>query len=154
MHEKLKGIRNKTCKLIECHGGIVVDQMECNTFQIMHNKAKIKLRDLYQGVVYREEWLLEAISAHQVKHADNLMMAGGAHTIKIKEDYVQIDQSRPNPKFKRLNIGAKKQFTILEGISLFKIMNTNKSEKLSRPDFWRGVADQHLIPERLPKQML
>lgn len=36
-------------KLIEDHGGMVVDQHECYTFQIKPESAKLKMKDFYFG---------------------------------------------------------------------------------------------------------
>ena len=54
---------------------------------------------------------------------------------------------------KKLNIGKKKKFTIVEGIKLFQIMSSNNTQNLNKTSFWQKIQDQNLIPERTADQM-
>ena len=47
--------------LIEDHGGMVVDQHECFTYQIRPDQAKLKMKDFYQGQIYLSSWITSAI---------------------------------------------------------------------------------------------
>ena len=42
---------------------------------------------------------------------------------------------------KQLNIGKKKRFTIVEGVKLLQIMNSNSSQYLSKNSFWQKIQD-------------
>ena len=46
--EVLSDVRNR----IESHGGMLVDQHECFTYQIKPSDAKLKMRDFYAGIIY------------------------------------------------------------------------------------------------------
>jgi hypothetical protein len=46
---------------IEEHGGMVVDQHECFTYQIKPHKAKLKMKDFYAGAIYQSTWIQKAI---------------------------------------------------------------------------------------------
>lgn len=54
---------------------------------------------------------------------------------------------------KKLNIGKKKKFTIVEGIKLFQIINTNNAHNLGKTSFWVKIQENNLIPERTADQM-
>ena len=54
--------------------------------------------------------------------------------IQLKEDHKLIDNTKDNCR--QLNIGKKKQFTIVEGIKLFSVMSSNNTDNLNKMTFW------------------
>lgn len=66
-----------------------------------------------------------------------------------KDDYFLRNNKSENSK--QLNISKKKKFTIVEGIKLFSIINSNASENLNKSHFWQRLCDQKMIPERTPE---
>jgi len=127
--------------LIERHGGLIVEQHECGSFQIMHRNAKLKSRDFYSQEIYKEFWLWESVKQFQFGSANP--------TLKIKADF-KVPVSSKAPNYKRLNIGSKKQFTILEGIHLYRYISTSMTD-MTRLSFWAKVQDSNKIPERTAK---
>lgn len=70
----------------------------------------------------------------------------------IKEDNLLMECNN-QAKCKKLNIGKKKKFTIIEGIQLLTIMNSNNTSNLNKRSFWQNVEEQRYIPERSAEQM-
>ena len=60
-------------KLIEEHGGMVVDQHECFTYQIKPQDAKMKMKDYYAGMIFQSTWINAAIE----KSINNSSEIGG-----------------------------------------------------------------------------
>lgn len=69
-----------------------------------------------------------------------------------KDDHL-IVADNTHASSKKLNIGKKKKFTIVEGIKLFSIINSNATQNLNKPHFWQRLCDQRKIPERSPEQL-
>jgi hypothetical protein len=128
--------------LIEQHGGIVVDQHECFTYQIKPEHAKLKMKDFYQGSIYVCNWIRDSIDSNK----GNPTNIGGTKMLGKKDDNKLSECN--NPSSKKLNISKKKKFTIVEGIKLFQIMGSNNTSNLNKSSFWQKIQDQRLIPER------
>ena len=92
---------------------MVVDQHECFTYQIKPHKAKLKMKDFYAGAIYQSTWIQKAIE----RSLNNSNDIGGMKMLQLKDDDLLIQNESENCK--KLNIGKKKQFTIVEGIKLF-----------------------------------
>ena len=73
---------DKLKAVIEDHGGMVVDQHECFTYQIRPDAAKLKMKDFYQGKIYQSTWITKAIE----KNRDKPMEIGGNKMIAVKDD--------------------------------------------------------------------
>ena len=71
--------------------------------------------------------------------------------IQLKEDHKLIDNTKDNCR--QLNIGKKKQFTIVEGIKLFSVMSSNNTDNLNKMTFWQNIEKSKMIPERTAEQM-
>ena len=71
------------------------------------------MRDFYAGEVFLDSWIDSAIQNHN----GDLSSIGGNKMMNTKDDHFLINNDRENCK--KLNIGKKKQFTIVEGIKLF-----------------------------------
>jgi hypothetical protein len=52
-----------------------------------------------------------------------------------------------------MNIGRKKQFTIIEGIKMFNIINSSNKNNMEKSSFWEKIYNQGMIPERNPDQL-
>ena len=63
-----------------------------------------------------------------------------------KEDYFMCINI--NEKSKRLNIGKKKKYTIIEGIKLFETVGSHKNLQMNTSAFWNKVVNQNIFPER------
>ena len=88
------------------------------------------MRDFYAGTIYQSSWIDQAIE----KQAGDLAIIGGNQMIQLKEDHKLIDNTKDNCR--QLNIGKKKQFTIVEGIKLFSVMSSNNTDNLNKMTFW------------------
>jgi hypothetical protein len=132
---------------IESHGGILVDQHECFTYQIKPSDAKLKMRDFYSGTIYQSSWLDQAIENQK----GDLTNIGGNQMIQLKDDHKLIDNTKDNCRL--LNIGKKKHFTIVEGIKLFSVMSSNNTDNLNKMTFWQSIEKYKMIPERTAEQM-
>jgi hypothetical protein len=111
--------------LIEIHGGMVIEQHECFSFQIKPENAKLKSKDFYQGSIYICSWIRDSINCHN----SNPMETGGTKMMAKKEDNFLSECN--NISSKKLNIGKKKKFTIVEGIKLFQVMSSNNTQNLN-----------------------
>jgi len=49
-----------------------------------------------------------------------------------------------------MNIGRKKQFTIIEGIKMFNIINSSNKNNMEKSSFWEKIYNQGMIHERNP----
>lgn len=137
-------------KMIEEHGGMVVDQHECFTYQIKPNDAKLlKVKDFYKGTVYLDCWIKEAIN--EAMNKENPNEIGGNKMIQKKDDHILLEANKD--KCKNLNVSKKKKFTIIEGLKLFSLMSTNNTENLNKNSFWLNVEKNNAIPERTSEQM-
>lgn len=100
-------------ELIDLHGGMVVEQHECFSYQIKPEHAKLKMKDFYQGSIYICNWIRDSINSNKA----NPMEIGGTKMMAKKDD--NFLSECVNVASKKLNIGKKKKFTIVEGIKLF-----------------------------------
>ena len=64
------------------HGGMVVEQHECFTYQIKPEHAQLKMKDFYQGPIYICTWIKDSITKNKV----NPMEIGGTKMIAKKDD--------------------------------------------------------------------
>ena len=123
-------------RLIEEHGGLVVDQHECFTYQIKPKEAsKLKPKDFYQGSLYDQEWIEEAIRRHNGIKSQ----LGGNTVLSIKDDYKFTTFPADDARCKKLHIGRKKRFTISEGMMMFQIISSNKVDNMTSINFWKRV---------------
>jgi hypothetical protein len=44
-----------------------------------------------------------------------------------------------NPRARKLNIGKKKRYTVMEGIKLYQVMGAKKNHKVGI-DMWKAIA--------------
>jgi len=107
----------------------------------------MKMKDFYSGPVYISTWIKEAIDAS----LENPMEIGGNKMLSKKEDSYLVECTCSDCK--QLNIGKKKKFTIVEGIKLFEIMNSNHTDNLNKASFWSNIQNNRLLPERTAEQM-
>ena len=92
------------------NGGIVVDQQECFSFQLRPDNAKAKFSDFYAGKIYSARWIVESIAAGKCLSSEGFFVC------------INIDDNA-----RKLNIGKKKKYTIIEGIKLYEIITNQKS---------------------------
>lgn len=118
-------------KLIEKHGGKVTDQHECFTYQLKLENAKTNFQDYYKGPIYSSKWVMESIAEGKLLKKDDYFMCINVHE-----------------KSRKLNIGKKKKYTIIEGIKIFETVGSHKKEHLNSSAFWTKVVNQTIFPER------
>ena len=58
-----------------------------------------------------------------------------------------------NENARRLNIGKKKKYTIIEGIKLYEIITNQKNLQENSNQFWAKVFNQGILPERTADSM-
>ena len=116
---------------IEAHGGRVVEQHECGTYQIRPKtdaSKKIEFSDFYKGQIYDQAWI------------DDSCLTG---ELQKKDDYKLIDNEMDNAL--KLNLSKRKRYTVMEGLKLYSIMGAkNKIQN----DLWKGIERKQKLPER------
>ena len=100
---------------------------------IKPSEAKVKFRFFYWGKVYQDSWLHQAIEDAQ----ENPNEIGGNKMLQYKDDHFITENVRENCR--KLNISKKKNFTIIEGITLFGLFGTNNTENLNKISFWKNI---------------
>jgi hypothetical protein len=91
---------------IEKHGGLVVDQHECCSFQIKPNSAQnVGFNAFYMGSIYSETWITDSIKSGRFLN---------------KDTYFLVENKDPSSL--KLNVGKKKRYSIAEGILMYEIM--------------------------------
>lgn len=93
----------------------MIDQHECNSYQIKPENAKLKIRDFYKGQIYGDNWVWEHVA--EVEKSKNKFEISGNKMLTKKGDYALFENVAEDSK--KLNISKKKKFTINEGIKLF-----------------------------------
>lgn len=68
-----------------------------------------------------------------------------------KDDHFITENTRENCR--KLNISKKKNFTIIEGITLFGLFGTNNTDNLNKISFWKNIETNQVLPERSAEQM-
>lgn len=63
----------------------------------------------------------------------------GKNILQVKDDYFLFENL--NEKSRKLNKGRKKQFTIIEGIKMFNIINSNNNNNMNKPNFWEKICN-------------
>ena len=106
------------------------------------------MKDFYQGTLYDQEWIEQAIRSN----GGLKTQLGGTRVLSIKDDY-QFMKFEDSEKCKKLNIGRKKRFTICEGIMMFQIISTNKTDNMNSINFWKRVEAKQQLPERTADQL-
>lgn len=134
-------------KIIIQNGGIVVEQHECFTYQIKPQNAKLKSKDFYEGQIYHSDWITSMVTQNA---ASPQKICGNLMNDKKDDFFLRNNDSSHS---KKLNISKKKKFTIVEGIKMFSIINSNASENLNKQHFWQRLCEQKMIPERTPEQL-
>ena len=120
-------------KRIEAHGGRIVEQHECGTYQIrpkFSGERTVEFSDFYKGKIYDQQWIEDSIMTGE---------------LQSKGDYKLIDNEDVNAL--KLNMSKKKRYTVMEGIWVYKTLGAKKSGKIDN-SLWKIIENQRLIPER------
>ena len=75
------------------------------------DKAKADFAEYYKGPIYSSRWITDSVNEGKLQKKDDYFIC-----ININE------------KSKRLNIGKKKKYTIIEGIKLFETVSSHKRD--------------------------
>jgi hypothetical protein len=94
-------------KLIEKNGGRTTDQHECFTFQLKPEKSKTDFSYFFKGAIYSAKWILESVDEGKLLKRDDYFIC------------INIDE-----RSKKLNLGRKKKYTIIEGVMLFELITS------------------------------
>lgn len=86
--------------------------------------AKTNFTEYYKGDIYSSKWITDSISEGKLQKREDYFMC-----ININE------------KSKRLNIGKKKKYTIIEGIKLFETVSMHKTLQVNTSAFWTKVVN-------------
>lgn len=121
---------------IRKNGGLVVDQHECFTYQIKPDGVKIGFSDYFHGRIFSSRWLDDSIKQGKCLPADTYFVAQNL-----------------NENARKLNIGKKKKYTIIEGIKLYEIITNQKNIQENSNQFWSKVHNQGILPERTADSM-
>lgn len=122
-------------KLIEQHGGVVIEYYEVFTHQIKPSDGVSNFNQFYKGMIYSDVWLTDCIHAGKVLSRDNYEQS--------------LNTSRDALK---LPIGKKKRYSIAEGVQMYLTMGAH-AVQLQRSDFWPNVEGSRVLPERSADSM-
>ena len=121
---------------IEMHGGRVIEQFECNSYQIRPtSKTELDFNFFYNGAIYDASWILDSISVGR---------------LLAKEEYFL--SANDSPTALKLNIAKRKRITIVEGMKLYKALGAGKYSKVSN-ETYKGIERQGYLPERSAETM-
>ena len=123
------GASDRVKNLIRKHGGICTEFHECCTIQIKPN-VHYEMSSFYPGEIYEETWLYKCISANKI--------------VKKEEFFLM---TCPSDKGQRLNLSKRKRFTIMEGLTLYKILGKKKVASETN-QFWQRIVENNKLPER------
>ena len=99
---------------IEAYGGKVVEQHECGSYQIRPlTSTELDFVDFYKGDIYDQSFIDDSIASNW---------------LQSKSSYSYY--SNDSESALRLNIGKRKKFTIMEGISLYNLLGAGKYGKI------------------------
>ena len=121
---------------IHKNGGIVIDQHECFTYQIKPEGLKTGFTEYYNGRIYSSKWIIDSITQGKC----------------ISSETYFITQNL-DEKARKLNIGKKKKYTIIEGIKLYEIITNQKNLQANSSQLWQKVYNQGILPERTADSM-
>ena len=135
---------------IESHGGQVVDQHDCISYQIMPHNVKLKSKHFYNGDVYSERWLKDFVEMH-LKQNDP-MLAGGNQLIKMKDE--NRTATITSNKAISHQISKKKKLTIVEGLKIFELISHKTEDYIkSQKNFWIDLERSYFLFPRTADQM-
>ena len=86
--------------------------------------AKTNFSEYYKGQIYSSKWITDSVNEGKLQKKEDYFMC-----INIHE------------KSKRLNIGKKKKYTIIEGIKLFETVSSHKNLQVNTSAFWSKVVN-------------
>ena len=84
----------------------------------------------YPGDIYGEKWLIACIRANKIVSKQEFFMG-----------------QCPSSQGKRLNLSKRKRFTIMEGLTLYRILGKKKTANESNA-FWNKFVENNKLPER------
>lgn len=113
-----------------------MDQHECLTYQLRPEGIKTGFNDFYKGKIYSARWITESIAQGKCLSAEAFFLCTNSEQIARK-----------------LNIGKKKKYTIIEGIKLYEFITNQKHLSPSTNQFWNRVVSQDILPERTADSM-
>lgn len=88
----------------------MVEQHECFTYQIKPDNAKTSFSEYYLGKIYSSKWITDSIAICKLQPADSYFVC-----------FNTSEQSR------KMNIGKKKKYTVIEGLKLYDIITNHKN---------------------------
>lgn len=95
---------------IRRNGGMVIEQCECNTIQIKPDGIKTGFTEYFPGKIYSSRLITESIKLGKFTNIESFYVAQNIEA-----------------NARRLNIGKKKKYTILEGIKLYELTTNQKN---------------------------
>ncbi|CDW79166.1 UNKNOWN [Stylonychia lemnae] len=122
--------------LIEKHGGRVVEQNECFTYQIKPDQIKTGFENFYKGKIYSSKWIMTSIKEKKLQNKEDFFIC-----LNLSE------------KSQQLNISKKKKYTIIEGMKLYEFITNQKNPQVQLKAFWQKIESQFLLPERSPDSL-
>lgn len=124
-------------KMIEENGGAIVNQFECQAFQLKPESIKITFSDFFKGPIYSSNWIEECLQQGEL--------------INPMEDHlicINVDK-----RSRKMEFDTEGPFTILEGIKMFDIVRENDDVSNFGRQFWEKQVASSLIPGRSGEQM-
>lgn len=124
------GASDRIKALIRKHGGISTEYHECCTIQIKPTISDLQYDSFFPGDIYSEKWLAACVKANKI--------------VKKEEFYVG---NVPIGQGQRLNLSKRKKFTIMEGMTLYKILGKRRTAN-EQNTFWQRLVENNKLPER------
>ncbi len=93
--------------------------------------------DFYLGKIYSARWLTECLSRGRMVPCDEYFLVTNTNEELAK----------------KLNIGKKKKYTIMEGIKLYELITNQRNSQVNLAGFWQKIAQNSFLPERTAESM-
>ena len=123
------GASDRIKTLIKRHGGICTEFHECCTIQIKPN-VDLNYDSFFPGDIYSEGWLMDCVKQNKI----------------VKREQYHIGNV-PVGSGQRLNLSKRKKLTVMEGLTLYRILGKKKTAN-EQNSFWQRLAENNKLPER------
>ena len=124
-------MKQSYCELIERHGGLVVEFIECWVYQIYPEEEKEYIQEskFFKGYVYSSNWINDWIQQRATLSPQNYLK----YDITVNGQDINFSRTK---------------FSIREVVKLFKATRKYPSRKNKNPTYWKSMLDKQFFPGR------
>ena len=124
-------MKQSYCELIERHGGLVVEFIECCVYQIYPEEEKEYIQEskFFKGYVYSSNWINDWIQQKATLSPQNYLK----YDISVNGQDINFSRTK---------------FSIREVVKLFKATRKYPSRKNKNPTYWKSMLDKQFFPGR------